>query len=505
VRVVLLHQHLGPDDDRVAALLHERLAEAGHEVLVDRCAYGHEDWAVRLQGAIEEADAVVPLISRQSALDEVLGFEVEQAQEAQRRRKGRPVLLPVRIRYEGPLPGSWAPILDGIPYQLWDGDYSEAGLVAEVEEALVHLPEGAEPAPRSRPHGSHWVMNMSKVPLEPVGGAVPLTSKFYIQRPADQEMLNAVARFDSIVLIKGARQMGKTSLLGRGLDAGRQRGAKVALTDFQGFDFSNLESLSTLYLSLAESLADQLELPVQPSEQWDDHRGANMNFNRFLRREVLSKTEEKLVWGLDEVDRLLATDYATQVFALFRSYYNERATDPGGLWSRLCLLIGHATEPHLFITDINQSPFNVGTSLNLDDFTPEQVGELNELHGRPLKGREELNEFIQLVGGHPYLVRRGLHEIVSRNLDIGMFKARAASEEWIFGDHLRRIQMILASDSELTEVARNSLGGPSSEGATDLDNGYYRLQSAGVLAGSSPDNMRPRCQLYATYLKRHLL
>ena len=50
-----------------------------------------------------------------------------------------------------------------------------------------------------------------------VGGAVPLDSEFYVARPADGEMRSSLLKRDSIVLIKGARQMGKTSLLARGL------------------------------------------------------------------------------------------------------------------------------------------------------------------------------------------------------------------------------------------------------------------------------------------------
>ena len=34
---------------------------------------------------------------------------------------------------------------------------------------------------------------------------------------------------------------------------------------------------------------------------------------------------------------------------------------------------------------------------------------------------------------------------------------------------------------------------------------FYRLRSAGVLAGDSVRDARPRCRLYETYLTRHLL
>src|SRR5204863_7423307 len=83
--------------------------------------------------------------------------------------------------------------------------------------------------------------------LEPVGGAGPLDSRFYIVRPTDEECLAAIERRDSIVLVKGARQMGKTSLLARGLKMARETGAKVVLTDFQSLSAAHFESVDVLY------------------------------------------------------------------------------------------------------------------------------------------------------------------------------------------------------------------------------------------------------------------
>ena len=65
-----------------------------------------------------------------------------------------------------------------------------------------------------------------------LGGAVPLDSRFYIVREADAVFKTAITRRDSIVLVKGARQMGKTSLLARGLQQAREAGARVAFTDW---------------------------------------------------------------------------------------------------------------------------------------------------------------------------------------------------------------------------------------------------------------------------------
>src|SRR5208337_1068517 len=66
--------------------------------------------------------------------------------------------------------------------------------------------------------------------LEALGGAVPLDSEFYITRPADGDLKSAICKRDSIVLIKGARQMGKTSLLARGMQIAREQGHIAAAT-----------------------------------------------------------------------------------------------------------------------------------------------------------------------------------------------------------------------------------------------------------------------------------
>ena len=61
------------------------------------------------------------------------------------------------------------------------------------------------------------------------GGAVPLTSEHYVVRAIDGQFHAALQAQSAIVLLKGARQVGKTSLLARGLQAARQRGAHVVI------------------------------------------------------------------------------------------------------------------------------------------------------------------------------------------------------------------------------------------------------------------------------------
>jgi serine/threonine protein kinase len=354
------------------------------------------------------------------------------------------------------------------------------------------VPEHAVAAPQAGSSGSG-----SK--LEPVGGAVPLDSGFYVVRPADHEFNDALERHDSIILIKGARQVGKTSLLARGLEQARQRDARVVLTDFQSLDAASLDSSGKLLRTLAELISEQLDLDASP-EKWPADLSPTINFERYLRREVLARIASSIVWGLDEVDRIFTSSFASEVFGLFRSWHNKRALDPSGPWQRLTLAIAYASEAHLFITDLNQSPFNVGTRLILEDFTFDQIQELNRRYGSPLRSVAESMRFLRLVGGHPYLVRGGLHEMAAHEIDLAVLEGRADRDDGPFGVHLRRMLFSLKQDPTLCDAVRGILEGrPSLNSDT-----FYRLRSAGVLAGESTGTAQPRCQLYARYLRRHL-
>ena len=101
--------------------------------------------------------------------------------------------------------------------------------------------------------------------LDPVGGAVPLDSRFYIERPTDAEFREAIARQDSIVLVKGPRQVGKTSLLARGLQQAREAGARVVMTDFQKLSDSQLATTEALFFAIADAMAYIRPLPKLPS------------------------------------------------------------------------------------------------------------------------------------------------------------------------------------------------------------------------------------------------
>lgn len=271
-------------------------------------------------------------------------------------------------------------------------------------------------------------------------------------------------------------------------------------TDLQLLNSEQLRSPDALLQAIARTISEQLGLSPEPPSLWNPEDGANMNFRRFMRKTIQSSAAP-LVWALDDVDRLFTCPFGLEIFALLRAWHNERALDPHGPWSNLTLVIAYASEAHLFIRDVNQSPFNVGTRLVLHDFTLDQVRHLNRLYGRPLRDAGEVLRFHSLVGGHPYLVRRGFLEMASRSLGLAALEARADAEDWIYGDHLRRIYAGLIQDPELCDGVREVLRGRSFPSPA----AFYRLRSAGLLWGDAAEQSRLRCQLYSRYLARYLI
>ena len=366
-------------------------------------------------------------------------------------------------------------------------------LPAEMEDLYAHLLA----LPQSAPSAAPAAPPAEEGGYEPIGGAVPLNSAYYVVRSADELQRKAIAHRDSILLIKGPRQIGKTSLLARGLDQARRGGAQVFLTDMQKLGAGPLESIDAFFLAIARMLAAQVDGIAEPQRVWNDDWDAAANFERFLRREVLGRLQAPVVWGLDEVDRLFHCDFKDDVFGLFRAWHNERSLDPEGPWGRFTLAMAYATEAHLFITNLNQSPFNVGTRLVLEDFTEAQVSDLCRRYSLD----EDVGRRIfAIAGGHPYLVRRCLHAIHTKGIVMEDVEADAENGEGLFATHLERLYRALLQDPELRQALRDNMH--KSTAFTTAD--FYRLRSAGVIAGSSPESARPRCRLYDAFLKRRL-
>ena len=482
-KIALLYKPNQQPDEHVLRILEERLRESGHEVFTDNQTKISANWARTVEDRIRTADAVIAIVSPKSLQSEMLEFEIEIAND-QLMRTAKPILLPVRIGSSDVPEGVLSALISPHAQFAWTGEGDTQKLLAELLSAIT------EPLKARQ----------EEVKLEPVGGAVPPDSPFYVPRVSDQEFLLALQHQESILLVKGARQMGKTSLLAQGTKHTKEMGWRVGITDFQKLNSAQMADEETFYRLLAATLARQLKFKYDFAGEWDEIFGANLNMENFL-RELLDSAEEPLVWYMDEVDKLFLAPFASDFFGLVRSWHNSRSTEPDGPWNKLTVVIAYATEAHLFIQDLNQSPFNVGRRLDLEDFNIQQTVDLNGRYGSPLKNYQEVETLHGLIGGQPFLTRRALDVLATGKMDLDTLNAQAVRDDGPFSDHLKRLLVAVTRLPAVVEYVRALLAGSP---RNDQDS-YYRLLSAGIIKQTRDGKVTFRCDLYRRYLEQHAL
>ena len=484
-KIALLSKRDAEPDGKLLDFIENRLRAEGHEVFVDRGRKLGVAWAQETEDRIREADAVIAIVSPRSLQSEMLEWELETAQE-QYHKTGKPVILPVRLGMDpSGVQGPINAVISPLNQFQWYAKEDDHRLLTELLSAIREPP---------KPRGA-------EIRLEPVGGAVPPDSPFYIERACDGEMRVALAAAESLLLFNGARQMGKTSLQARGAQQARELGWRVGITDFQKLNTAQMASEDVFYRLLAATLARQMKFQYDFAAEWDELFGANLNMDNFL-RELLDSADEPLVWCMDEVDKLFTAPFASDFFGLVRSWHNARSTEPGGPWYKLTIIIAYATEAHLFIQDLNQSPFNVGRRLDLENFNLQQMVELNGRYGGPLKSYSEADELHGLIGGQPFLSRRALDGLATGKWDFRALIEQAHRDDGPFSDHLKRI---LVSVSRLPEVMHFVKAVLRGDAAPNSDqSSYYRLLAAGVITQRKDGDVDFRCELYRRYLLDHI-
>jgi hypothetical protein len=501
--VFISYRHVKPDQD-LAAELQNHLSRAQVPHFIDTGLRIGQNWIEAIDRELRATHSLVVLLSAESIRSDMVRHEVKLAHEWKKR------IFPVRVDYDGALPYDLGAYLDPIQYKLWRTGEPFASICGAILDGLREASDGRRTEEGIEP-SSEGLRRLGEVtelrgaplpsadPRVETGGLKP-DSPFYVRRAADQRVESLVTQPGETILIKGARQVGKTSLAARARAAAERKGQKTCYIDFQLIDESKLRDSGTLFRYMAARLARDFHTAVKPKDVWDEMLGDADSLGDFIEQALLAKAakETPVVLCLDEVDNIFKYPYRDSFFGTLRGWHNRRATHPA--WNAFNLVIAHSTEPALFIQDLNQSPFNVGTPFRLGDFDREEIRWLNRGHGSPLKGAEDLERLIRLVGGHPFLVRQALYAMATRNDTINHLEKIAADDDGPFGDHLRRYWFSMRGNDRLRGALRQVLAGRG----CDEEDDFQRLRAGGLVAGDSRREARLRCDLYARYFREHL-
>lgn len=494
-------------DQPLAERLLARLHALGHDVFLDQTMVVGENWVKRIQQELAAADFLVLLLSEHSVQSQMVAEEVRMAVEQRKRSGMQPVILPVRVCFEGALPYDLGACLNQVNYALWRDPTDDERLLSELIRAvtgLAALPapvlSGAGlaadvPLPSANPRAALG-LGAPRGPLEAPEGTISPESPFYVARLADGVAEEEQQHAGYTLTLQAPRQMGKSSLLGRVMQRAQQAGKQVAFVDFQGFGTAELADPNTLYHQFCYLVEDALGLASELDKHWAAPLPPLQKATRFMERRILPACQPGgLLLALDEADALLDAPTSSDFFGMLRSWHNMRAMRPA--WKLFALAQVISTEPHMLIENLSQSPFNVGTNLRLEDFTREEVVQMNASHGAPLSA-SELMQLHDLLGGHPYLMRKALYLLSKRRHTLAELLREADSESGPFGDHLRALLARLHARPDLLMAMRHALRTGMADTAQ-----RHRLMAGGVLKESA-GRLVARCPLYSTYLTRVL-
>ncbi len=334
----------------------------------------------------------------------------------------------------------------------------------------------------------------AKLPLENPEGQVPLDSPFYVERPPNEnDCYDTILQPAALIRIKAPRQLGKTSLMTRILHHARQHGYKTVSLNFQSADAEFLSSLDQFLQWFCASIADKLNLPDKLDEYWRGILGSKNKCTKYFERYLLPEINSPIALGLDEVDQVFKhPEIAADFFGLLRTWH-ERAKNELD-WQKLALVIVHSKEVYIPL-NINQSPFNVGVPIELPDFNRAQVEDLIQRHGLSWND-SQVEQLINLVDGHPYLLRVALYEIARGRISLERLLEITPTEEGFYSEHLRRHLLNLQEDEELLAAFKRVL---AVKEAVDVGNtAAFKLRSMGLVKLRA-NSVIPLCDLYRQY------
>ncbi|MBN1463181.1 MAG: AAA-like domain-containing protein [Paludibacteraceae bacterium] len=489
-RIFISYKTVQPDSSIAGGFHHALTALGAKPFLAEKDILLGEEWGDRVAKEIEECDYFLVLLSENSINSDMVTEEVRRAKA--RRDKStdnKPVILPVRLNlpFDAKINYDLSGYLNRTQQRMWKstadtrliaGEIMRIGCGAATDAIQLQLNDYPERTKVAREE----FMPSPNAPLENPVGMVTINSPFYIVRKGEVEFTRQILRPGSLLKIKGPRQFGKTSLLSRINDFAAQNNHCVVAMSLQQFDATTLNNLNMLLLQIAMLVTRKLGLPDKTKQFWDDSfLTSKLLITTYFEDYIFQKIDKPIVFAIDEADRLFEfTKVSADFFGLLRSWNEEAKNNP--TWARLKLIISHATDANLAIQSINQSPFNVGIENFLSEFTFEQVSELAIRHSLNMTVHQ-ISELMDMIGGHPFLVRTALYELARGNYSFDELIEKAPRENGPFADHLRRHLLNLNSSELCLNTLKRILLNQPSYDIRVCD----RLKAAGLITGISND------------------
>ncbi len=327
-------------------------------------------------------------------------------------------------------------------------------------------------------------------------GVVPLGSRFYAEHADLQAQCEqAISQPSGLLRIQAPAKMGKTSCLERLVAYAQGLNYRVVRIDLQLVDKTALKDLDQLLQWLCRQVCKQLNRQIDIAGHWNVKYGSKDNCTDFLERYVLNQSDQPLLLCLDNLERIFSYPDIFEDFLTLLRFWHDQKNEP---WSRLRMVLLHVWYKE--ISNINSSPFNVGQVVHLPELNALQVQELVTLYGLNWQDRQVAG-LMNLVGGHPHLIRLALHEVAQGKIILQTLLAIADREDSLYGNHLQHHFLYLTQQPELKELMANIV---HSDQPLFIPNILLRQLKDSGLIKYHGDEVAPANQLYRSYFRKRL-
>lgn len=332
---------------------------------------------------------------------------------------------------------------------------------------------------------------------------LPLGSPLYINRPPIEELACAeISRPGCVIRIKAPMKMGKSSLLNRIIaHAIAQKRYKTIYIDFQEADEAIFTCIDKFLRWLCANMTKQLHLIPKLDDYWDEDMGSKVSCKIYLESYLLEQIDSPLVLALNEVHRVFEHPNIAQDFLPMLRSWHEQAQQVEA-WQKLRLVIVHTTDIYVPLK-LNQSPFNIGLSIKLPEFSLEQVQDLAQCYGLDWseEGTRHAVSLRAMIGGHPYLVSLALYHLCREEMTLEELLQVAPTTAGIYSHYLRSHLAILKEQPQLVTALQQVV---SADKSVQLDAiAAYKLESMGLIQLDG-NRAKPSCELYRQYFRVQL-
>jgi hypothetical protein len=368
-----------------------------------------------------------------------------------------------------------------------------------LDGCLFNIKTEAKPQPEPVP--SPDPSSILVTPPKPVStgpavtGTLDSDSPYYIDRPSERKAIALAAEEGLTLVILAPGQCGGSSLLNRMAKVAEDGGKRSVYVNFQDlFGANGPVDAQDLYRALCSEVTNGLGLEDRISTHWERYSGTTPPrvCTAYMQSILQPSPGEQLFLALDETDLLFETPLKSDFFAMLRSWHNSRPRRPE--FRRLGFVFLTSIDRGLLIDGPNQSGFNVGQIIYLEDFDKADFDKLASRYGLRLDEKES-GGLIGLLAGHPVLHQIALQYLAETGATVATLLASVTSGKSPFRAHLEshyaNLRRVPALYKGVETILKN--GEPD-------ETVIMQLRRAGLILREG-NKVRFRCRLYEDYFR----